>query len=66
MKTIPEVDTSFGKTELWQEELSALREILLKNGLKEEYKWRNPVYSGNGKKIALLGRVKALVLHRIF
>lgn len=60
MTRIPEVDNYITKTELWQDELSALRDILLANGLKEEYKWRNPVYTLDGKNIALLGRFKKL------
>ncbi|WP_139958733.1 DUF1801 domain-containing protein [Flavicella sediminum] len=52
------VDEYLEKTDQWQEELTALRKIILSCGLTEQIKWRNPCYSLNNKNIVLLGRLK--------
>ena len=39
----------------WQNELIALRKIVLETGLKEEIKWSYPCYTHNGKNILMLG-----------
>lgn len=42
------------KAERWQAELKALRAILLDTGLTESFKWRQPVYTSDGKNVAIL------------
>lgn len=46
------------KQKKWPEELQLLRNILLECGLTEEFKWRNPCYTHNGKNIAIIGSFK--------
>lgn len=48
------VGVFFDKLTRWQEELAALRAILLDSGLKEEFKWRSPVYTLNGGNVAII------------
>lgn len=42
----------------WQEELTALRLILLDCGLTEEWKWKQPCYTYRGNNIGILGSFK--------
>lgn len=46
------------KVNTWVQELMLLRNILLKSGLKEEYKWSQPCYTWNGKNVAILSALK--------
>lgn len=48
------VGVFFTKLTAWQEELAALRAILLDSGLKEEFKWRSPVYTADGGNVAII------------
>lgn len=57
METSEEILAYF-KNVKWQEELALLRCICLNNELDEEYKWRNPCYTQDGKNILLLGFTK--------
>ena len=41
------------KVNSWREELIALRQIILKTELKEEYKWSQPCYTLKGKNILI-------------
>lgn len=43
----------------WQPELQRLRELLLECELEEEFKWRAPCYTWEGKNIAMIGGFKA-------
>lgn len=42
----------------WQKELTAFRLILLDCGLTEEWKWKQPCYTFEGKNIGVLGSFK--------
>lgn len=44
----------FANLTAWQDELLALRAILLESGLHEDFKWRSPVYTHEGGNIALV------------
>ena len=44
----------FSRLTAWRPELEALRAILLDAGLREEFKWRSPVYTANGGNVAIL------------
>ncbi len=57
-KTNPSVDGYIRKSKDWQEELIALRRILLDSPLIEEVKWRVPCYTLEGKNVAFIGRLK--------
>lgn len=54
----PKVDGYIRKSGQWQEELRALRAILLDSELTEEVKWRQPCYTFQGSNIIILGRFK--------
>lgn len=47
------------KVRTWNDQIHALREIILKTGLKEEMKWGVPVYTLNGSNIINLSALKA-------
>lgn len=54
----PVVDQFFEKLQHWQEELKALRILLLNTQLKEELKWKQPCYTFQNKNVLLLGNFK--------
>lgn len=54
----PNVDPYFANAEKWQEELKALRAIILEHPLEEELKWGNPCYTFQENNIALIGSFK--------
>lgn len=47
----PQVDDFIAKAPKWQEELKALRRIIIDCGLNEEIKWAIPIYTDRGKNI---------------
>jgi uncharacterized protein YdeI (YjbR/CyaY-like superfamily) len=54
----PKVDDYIERSELWPEELKALRPILLAAGLAEEIKWGIPCYTHRGNNIVILQEMK--------
>ncbi|NNF91179.1 MAG: hypothetical protein HKM96_07330, partial [Boseongicola sp.] len=46
------------KADRWQDELAALRNILLDTDLTETFKWRQPVYTWRGANVAILWAFK--------
>ncbi len=46
------------RKETWQEELRALRAILLDGPLGETFKWRQPCYTHAGSNVAMIARMK--------
>lgn len=54
----PQIDEYIAKAKKWQNEMTALRSILLTCGLTEELKWRVPCYSFHGGNIILIGAFK--------
>lgn len=57
-KTDPKVEAFFARASEWQEELLALRAILLDCPVKEEFKWRSPCYTFKGGNLATLWGLK--------
>ncbi len=53
-----QVDEFLRTTEMWRAELTLLREIARECGLTEEWKWRQPCYSYEGRNILILGGLK--------
>ncbi|WP_323765055.1 YdeI/OmpD-associated family protein [Marinovum sp.] len=49
----------FDRLDHWQEELRALRALLLDGPVDEAFKWRGPVYRAHGGNIAILWGFKA-------
>lgn len=63
----PKVDFYFHKAGKWQEEVEALRTIVLDCGLTEELKWGVPCYTLNGSNVVLIHDFKdycALLFHK--
>ncbi len=57
-KANPQVDEFISKAKSWQEELKKLRAILLDSELTEEFKWRQPCYTFQGKNVAIISGMK--------
>lgn len=57
-KTDPKVEAFFARASEWQEELLALRAILLDCPVSEEFKWRSPCYTFQGGNVATLWGLK--------
>ena len=55
----PKITTQIENATQWQDELKALREILLETGLDEEMKWGKPAYLHNGKIIVVIQAFKS-------
>lgn len=56
---ITEVDAFIDRAGRWQDQMKALREILLDCGLTEELKWRKPCYTAHGGNIVIMQPFKA-------
>jgi len=54
----PTVDAYLNQAEKWQKELRKLRLIVLSCGLTEEWKWRIPCYTVDGKNVVALHGLK--------
>jgi uncharacterized protein YdeI (YjbR/CyaY-like superfamily) len=54
----PKVDGFVRKNERWQDELQALRKIVLDSPLTEEVKWRVPCYTFENHNVVILGAFK--------
>lgn len=52
------IEIYFKNLSQWNVELATLRNVILECGLKEEYKWRTPCYTSQGKNIVLLAFTK--------
>ena len=50
----PKVDAYIQASKRWPAEITALRPVLLSTGLTEEFKWRAPCYSHDGKNIVIV------------
>ncbi len=57
-RTNPKVDGYVRKNRTWQEELQALRRIILDSPLTEEVKWRSPCYTFRNSNVVGLGAFK--------
>lgn len=52
--TNPMVDDFLESADAWKDEFSKLRAILAQCDLTEEFKWKHPCYTHNGKNIVLI------------
>jgi hypothetical protein len=48
------------RTRAWRAELEALRPVLLRAGLEEEFKWRKPCYTHGGSNVVIFQPFKEL------
>lgn len=63
----PKVDEFLSAAKKWKEEFEKLREIVQDSELTEEFKWKHPCYTLNGKNIVLIHGFKdycALLFHK--
>jgi uncharacterized protein YdeI (YjbR/CyaY-like superfamily) len=60
------VDTYIENEKQWQQELMLLREIVLSFDLEEEYKWKQPCYTNEGKNIVILTGFKGFCVLGFF
>lgn len=63
----PKVDEFLSKADQWKEEYIALRNIVRDCELTEEFKWKHPCYTFEGKNIVLIHGFKeycALLFHK--
>lgn len=58
MTTNPEVDAYVERSELWPDEITAVRPILTECGLVEEIKWAKPCYTHDGSNIVIVQEMK--------
>lgn len=54
----PQVDDFLDKAKKWSTEMSLLRELVLECDLTEEFKWRQPCYTFNGKNVLFVSAFK--------
>ena len=55
----PEIDAFLDDASRWQEEMRALRAVLLDRALTEELKWGKPCYTAHGGNIVIMQPFKA-------
>lgn len=48
------IDGFFAESGRWHDEKAALRTVLLSGGLEEQWKWRQPCYTHEGKNVAMI------------
>ena len=60
------VDACIRRSDMWPEEMSALRPTLLGRGLTEEIKWGKPCYSHEGRNILILQEMKEFLALMFF
>jgi uncharacterized protein YdeI (YjbR/CyaY-like superfamily) len=54
----PRVEAFFAEAKQWRDELAALRAILLRCPVTEEFKWRSPCYTYQGGNVATVWGLK--------
>ena len=54
----PAVDDYFETLDSWVDECRTLRQIVLSAGLTEEWKWKQPCYTHEGKNVAMISPFK--------
>jgi len=64
--TNPQVDDFLQKAKKWQDEMTLLRTIVLESGLEEDFKWRQPCYTLDGKNIVIVSGFKEYCLLGFF
>ncbi len=58
--TDPRVDEYIDGMRAWRPEFEALRPILLRTGLEEDFKWRKPCYTHDGSNVVIFQPFKDL------
>ncbi len=62
----PKVDAYVARSELWPDEMTSLRPILLGCGLDEDVKWGKPCYTADDKNILILQEMKGFLALMFF
>jgi uncharacterized protein YdeI (YjbR/CyaY-like superfamily) len=52
------VDAYIERSERWSDVIASLRSVLLGSGLTEDFKWRKPCYTHEGKNIVIVQEMK--------
>ena len=60
------VDAYIERSEMWPDEIRALRSILLDCELTEDFKWGKPCYGHDGKNIAIVQEMKGFLALMFF
>ena len=60
------VDDYIAQSTQWPDELRAVRPVLLRSGLAEEFKWRKPCYSHEGRNVVILQEMKPFLALMFF
>lgn len=66
MHTDPEVDAYIDRSELWPQEMAALRPLLLRAGLREAIKWNKPCYEHEGRNVVIMQEMKGFLALMFF
>jgi uncharacterized protein YdeI (YjbR/CyaY-like superfamily) len=61
-----EVDAFIANAKRWREELKKLRAILLDSELTEDFKWRQPCYTFQGKNVVVISGMKESCVFAFF
>ncbi len=57
-KRNPKVDAFIKSEKIWPNEAKLMREVCLESGLEEDFKWRFPCYTNNGKNLIMIQTFK--------
>jgi uncharacterized protein YdeI (YjbR/CyaY-like superfamily) len=57
-KKNPKVDAFIKSEKIWPNEAKLMREVCLECGLEEDFKWRFPCYTNNGKNLIMIQTFK--------
>ena len=52
------VDAYIARSERWSDVIASLRPVLLDAGLTEDFKWRSPCYTHEGRNIVIVQEMK--------
>jgi uncharacterized protein YdeI (YjbR/CyaY-like superfamily) len=61
-----QIDDYIARSTQWPDELQVVRQALISAGLTEEFKWRKPCYSYEGRNIVILQEMKAFLAVMFF
>jgi uncharacterized protein YdeI (YjbR/CyaY-like superfamily) len=60
------IDAYVARSQLWPNEVAALRSVLVATGLDEELKWGKPCYCDEGRNIAIVQEFKSFLALMFF
>jgi uncharacterized protein YdeI (YjbR/CyaY-like superfamily) len=63
---VSEVDAYIQRSERWSDVIGSLRSVLLDSGLTEDFKWRSPCYTHEGRNIVIVQEMKEFIALMFF